>query len=295
MSNENLTFRKFIENVLEATYCSFCMQEHFFGPKNLVSNAFGIEGNFSLYQPNIHELVDAQREKALEAFTQMNIYSYLKELYEYAVEGIQGKSYWSDITEEINIYFQHVESDFSQISDEAKLILEMAFLRFGMDGERDLQHFNISNNPNKVIAKMAGLDERTVRNAASEGMFTTDRSSYDTEAIKIWLNTKKGFNRTKVDENNTGLQLQDVKTAQEFGQLISSQKISLGKMFDEKKFKTSHYSFSKQTLLNLESGIFDLPLNAVRALADALHFDEKDFLHCVMRVFFAYELSIIQE
>lgn len=292
---ESLSFKAFIENIFESTYCSFCIQEYFFGPENLVKNTFNIDENFSLYQPNIEELTDTQRKQGFKVFTEMSIYSYLKELYEYAVEGILGKNHWVDLIEEVNFYFQHVESDFSQISEEAKLILDMAHLRFGMDGEKDLISFNYSNNPNQVIAKMAGLDERTVRNAASEGMFTHDGVSYHTEAIKIWLNNKKGFKRTKIDENHTGLQLDDIQTAQQFGQLISIQKANLGKLLDEKKFKASHYNFDKHTLLNLESGIFDLPLNTVSALANAFHFDEKALLHCIMRVFFAHELSLIKE
>ena len=290
-----MSFKAFIEDIFESTYCSFCMQEYLFGPNKLVSNTFGIKSNFSLYPPNMRELTDTEKKHAMKVFTEMNIYSYLEEIYEYAVEGVLGKNHWIDLIEEVNIYFQHVESDFSKISDEAKLILGMAHLRFGIDGERDLICFNYSSHPNQVIAKMAGLDERTVRNAASEGMFTQDGISYHAEAIKIWLNNKKGFKRTKVDENQTGLQLVDIKTAQQFSQLISTQKANLGKLLDEKKFKASHYSFDKHTLLNLESGIFDLPLNTVSALANAFHFDEKALLHCIMRVFFAHELSLIKE
>ncbi|WP_104516570.1 hypothetical protein [Acinetobacter indicus] len=88
--------------------------------------------------------------------------------------------------------------------------------------------------------------------------------------------------------------MKEVNSSKRFGELISKQIEYLGNLFNPKVFISKHYSFDKNTVLKLQQGIFDLPLSAATIIANQLSLDEREFLNCVMRIFFPYELSIIQ-
>ena len=54
-----------------------------------------------------------------------------------------------------------------------------------------------------------------------------------------------------------------------------------------------HPSVGSTTLTQLEAGVFTLPLDAVFPLSDFYQVSRKEMLNCVMRVFFADELTML--
>lgn len=298
LNNKITSLDFYLSNIFEASYLHQIISEFYSdGPlKGTTDELFGLPLDTSeiTHQPNLYSLNETQRKIAFQKFTGTSIYRTCKELYEYAVNGIFTHQHWIDIVEDVNIYLQHIHSDFSPIHPNTQIIVDLALLRFGIDGELDEKTFFCGSKEFKVIALMANLDERTVKNAHSQGLFNGDAGDFDFRAIKLWLSTKRGFTSTKGLGSKEELSLSNIKTASDFGNFLKEKRENLGALFDMKVFQTKHYLFDKKTVQELENGFFNLPLNTVSILADCYYLNEIDFLECVMNVFFSCELEKIR-
>ena len=142
---------------------------------------------------------------------------------------------------------------------------------------------------------MAGLDERTVKNAQVQGAFRGDTYDLDFDAIKLWLSSKKGFTKSQIRSSHSLSDLSLVNTKQEFGLFMKRKREELGALFDLKVFPTKHYSFDKKTVEQIEQGVFSLPLDSISPLAKEYGLNYKELLICIIRVFLPEEYRIMQE
>ncbi|WP_180057282.1 hypothetical protein [Acinetobacter sp. YH12090] len=252
---------------------------------------------FGFQQPNFNDWPDELLADAKAHYRESYIWKFFDNVYDYAISGLEPKWHWTEVFDELPVYLQLIDSDYSRVDPNVYNLLGLAYLRYGID---DLLHHGSSYfdykicDPIEIIALMAKLDQRTVKNAQSEGAFKSEADDFDFQAIKIWLSTKKGFVKSQWISTTDEIDLKEVNSSKRFGELISKQIEYLGNLFNPKVFISKHYSFDKNTVLKLQQGIFDLPLSAATIIANQLSLDEREFLNCVMRIFFPYELSIIQ-
>jgi hypothetical protein len=64
---------------------------------------------------------------------------------------------------------------------------------------------------------------------------------------------------------------------------------------DEKKLVAFHSAVDTHAISEIETGVFKLPIDTAFPIADFYQLDRKEFLSCVMRVFFSEQLSTIRE
>lgn len=298
LGNKIISLDAYLSNIFEASYLHQIITENYSDGhlEGSTDKLFGLPAGTSqiTHQPSLYSLDKKSQEIAMQTFMNTSIYHACRNLYEYAVNGIPTNEHWSDIVEDVNIYLQHIHSDFSPIWPNTRVIVDLALLRFGIDGEQDSNYFICDFDKFRVIALMADLDERTVKNAHSQGFFNGDSGDFDFNAIKLWLSTKRGFIPTKGLIKKDEHSLNEIKTASDFGCFLKEKRKSLGALFDLKVFQTKHYLFDKKTVTELENGFFNLPLNTVSILANAYYLDENEFLECVMNVFFSSELEKIR-
>ncbi len=148
------------------------------------------------------------------------------------------------------------------------------------------------------LALLANVDARTVRNAISAGALTAwkkgDYVSVDNASARRWLHGKRGFKPTASSAGRALSSLKDVQTPVEFGAFLQAQRHRIDAGSDDLRTTPHHASVTKESIEQLEAGIFSLPLDTVFPLADFYLFGRKDFLDCVMRVFFEHELMVLQ-
>lgn len=178
-------------------------------------------------------------------------------------------------------------------SAEWRNIIAMADGRWGLDEGEPIHLFK--------VALLANVDVRTVRNAISAGELASFKSDFDGElwienaSARRWLHGRKGFKPTATDALANTVVLDKVSTPAEFGALLVARRASLDS--DVMKFKTpeAFVALGGAALGELESGVFNLPLSDAFAIADHYLLDRKQFLKCVMRVFFADELRMLND
>jgi hypothetical protein len=148
------------------------------------------------------------------------------------------------------------------------------------------------------LAFLAGVDVRTVRNAISAGELIGHKTdlglSIDNASARSWLNGRRGFKPTViVGEAINGLQA--VSTPADFGAYLVARRNKLGLDGKDKKIVVFHPGIDARAISEIEAGVFKLPINTAFPLADFYQLDRKEFLACVMRVFFGEQLSTLRE
>jgi hypothetical protein len=241
-------------------------------------------------------LTEQQLKSAQSKFQSTYIYDLCKVLYEYAVLGEPMKHHWIDVIEDVDPYLQNISgADYSFLSDKVRVILDLARLRLYLDEPDYCDEITKEFDLFQVIALMAQLDERTVKNAYSQGLFSGNTGDLDNQALSLWLKSKRSYIPTKGQSVSSDFEIKNVHTSDEFAALLVAQRDKLGKLFNIKVFQTQHFLFTKNTTHELESGFFNLPLNVIPILANAYLLNEKELLDCVMRVFFPKELVSIRD
>ncbi|WP_347456086.1 hypothetical protein ABEF89_00545 [Acinetobacter thermotolerans] len=292
------------ESLFYSAFTSSNIMEHYLESEGLTAKAFGLdvenkhkEAIFGFHEPRLSDFPGELLEDAKAHYRESVIWRMFDNVYDYAINGIKPIWDWMEVFEELPIYLQLMNTDYSRVNPDIYKLLGLAYLRFGMDELIDscITYFDyMPCDPIEIIALMAKLDQRTVKNAQSEGAFKGESEDFDFQAIKRWLSTKKGFVKPQWVLTTDKIDLKEVNSSKQFGELISKRIEYLGNLFNPKVFISKHYSFDKNTVLKLQQGIFDLPLSAATIIANQLSLDEREFLNCVMRIFFPYELSIIQ-
>ena len=176
-------------------------------------------------------------------------------------------------------------------SDEWRNLIAMGDGRFALDEGMPV--------PLYEVALLANVDVRTVRNAISSGELISFKNEdngdvyIENAPARRWLHGRRGFKQTVKSED--ALDLECIATPAEFGALLKAQRSRTDTAGPDVKPTVSHPSVTTEALSQLEAGIFTLPLDAVLPVSDFYLLDRKEFLRCVMRVFFCEELQLLSD
>lgn len=300
-----LTKEELFESIFISAFFSCNIMEHYLDARGLTAKTFGLDIQdkykdeiFGYQEPDVSRWSDELLADAKAHYRKSYIWNFFENIYDYAINGLEPKWHWTEVFDELPVYLQLIDTDYSKVDPDLYTLLSLAFLRYGIDGIyfQDGPCFfdGYNSDPIKIIALMAKLDQRTVRNAQSEGAFKCGEGDFEFHAIKVWLSTKKGFVKSQFEQSTNEISLDEVNDSNEFGELIRKQIDYLENSFNPKVFISKHYSFDKNTLSQLQQGIFNLPISTATIIANQLSLNETEFLQCVMRVFFPYELSLIK-
>lgn len=235
---------------------------------------------------------DTDEEQAKARLRASSAWQTLSALYDYAVDGVIGDQSPTDVVIAGSDVIKLATSENYAPSQEWEDIVSMGDGRFALD---DGQPFLLYK-----LALLANVDIRTVRNAVSAGelnTFKTDDKVYvENATARQWLCGRRGYKPTILSGAEALASLTDVQTPGAFGAFLVEQRKRLGmdsNIENGTKLAVFHPGASPQALMQLEAGVFALPLDAVFPVADFYQLDRKAFLECVMRVFFYEELRML--
>lgn len=213
----------------------------------------------------------------------------LSALYDYAVNGLDGGGHPEDIVIAGSDVIKLVSSENHWPSAEWDQIIAMGDGRYALDEG----HFI----PLYKVALLANVDIRTVRNAVSAGdLVSTKRDNeiyIENASARRWLHGRRGFKPTVMNDGAEHLSLEKVSSPAEFGAFLVGQRARIGLDSTDNKLVVFHPSVNPQAIAQLETGVFAMPLDAAFPLADFYQVGRKEFLECVMRVFFSEELDML--
>lgn len=136
----------------------------------------------------------------------------------------------------------------------------------------------------EALVALAGLDERTVRNAISAGDLIFQKNDgkglIDPVSARNWLTGRRGYKHTRIITSNPGL-LKDVTSPAQFGAFLKASRIQFSNHLHIENLPVDQKSIGE-----IENGIFNLSLNVTFDIADYYRIDRNEFLKCVMRIFF---------
>ena len=230
------------------------------------------------------------KQMAMDRVRKSSAWQRLSALYDYAVDGYAGADHPIDIVIGGAEVLSFIETENCKPAPEWDFITRQGDGRFALDaGDLVL--------PDK-LALLAGVDVRTVRNAISAGELTThkgvDGVQIENASARSWLIGRRGFKPTVIlgDALNG---VADIASPAEFGAFLTDRRKKLGLNAADNKLVAFHPAVNARALLEIETGVFKLPLDTVFPIADFYQLDRKGFLSCVMRVFFREQLTILQE
>lgn len=218
-------------------------------------------------------------------------------LYDYALHGIIHDAGYSDIgdaatdlviggAEVISI----ITTENHGPSEAWDRIIMMGDGRFSLDTGGDIEIMK--------LALLADVDIRTVRNAVSSGELTSnkvDNIVYITnQSALLWLSNRRAFKPTKFI-TSAKRELATVNGAVELGAFLQSKRECIGLELPKQSIHAGKSVIQPSDLTHLESGIFDLPLYTVDALADFYQIPKEELLNIIMNVYFPDYLRLILE
>lgn len=219
---------------------------------------------------------------------QLHSWKSLSNLYDYAVDGLEQTEDPMDTVLGGAEALSLVTIEMNQPSSAWDSIVRMADGRYALEEGMGMDPHN--------VALLAKVDIRTVRNAISGGEMIAEKSGdtvlIENASARQWLLNRKGFVRT-IHQSATSLS--EVDSPSKFGSALIAQRERQNIQLDANVVAVFHSSVSKSRLKELEGGIFTLPLDAVFPLADFYQFSRKEFLACVMRVFFPQQLEMLED
>lgn len=215
----------------------------------------------------------------------------LSTLYDYAVDGLDVGNHPTDIVIDGSDVIKLVSSEDYWPSEEWEQIVAMGDGRFGLDDGAPIMLYK--------MALLANVDIRTVRNAVSAGDLVSykqdDMIYVENASARRWLLGRRGFKPTVMDSDDQHLRLENVNTPAGFGAFLVSQRKRIGLDNIGDKLAVFHPSVTPQTISQLEAGVFALPLDAAFPIADFYQVSRKEFLECVMGVFFYEEMRTLTQ
>lgn len=213
----------------------------------------------------------------------------LSSLYDYAVDGIAGNLHPTDIVIGGAEVLSFVTTENRSPSKEWERIVWQGDGRYALDDGESIMI--------EKLAFLAGVDVRTVRNAISAGELTAHKTSLglsvENASARSWLNGRRGFKPTVIVGESIN-SLLSVSTPSEFGAYLVAQRKKFGLDHSDKVI-VFHASIDANSITEIEIGVFKLPIDAAFPLADFYQLDRKEFLACVMRVFFNEQLITLRE
>ncbi|TYC51379.1 hypothetical protein ETQ85_24450 [Zoogloea oleivorans] len=267
------------EDFFDAAWNTFMALESQFRIKGVMDQVFG---------------VDADLDTARENLRKSPSWQTLIDVYEYAYNGVEPKNGGpEDIVIDGSDVLKLVTSENYWPCAAWDNIISMADGRFGLDEGSPIDLYK--------VALLANVDIRTVRNAVSAGELISFKSSdeqrvlVESASARRWLLGRRGFKSTLKSLDGGYETIDTIKTPAAFGAFLKHQRerLKLDDKFD--KLIVMHPSATIQALEQLESGVFSLPLDAVFPVADFYELDRKEFLLCVMRVFFYEEMEVLSK
>lgn len=273
------------ENYFRTADDAISQFERVFKINGVWNQFFGVEHDEShLFKSVADQLSAKHHVRSSDAWQTLSM------LYDYAVDGVINDSDPTNIVIDGAEVLSFIKTENTHYAPEWEMIIALGDGRFALDdGENVLI---------EKLALLAGVDVRTVRNAISSGELIAYKSDFgpsvDNACARKWLNSRRGFKRTII-AGDTFHDLKDISTPAIFGAFLTEKRKKLGLCEDIKKLIIFHPSIDTNALSEIESGIFNLSLDTVFPLADFYQLDRKEFLSCVMRVFFCEELSTLRE
>lgn len=272
------------ENYFQTAVEVFAKFETVFNVDNVWSKIIGVDGS-EMHGFGTHstEQIAKDHVRASGAWQQ------LSQLYDYAVDGI-AKDHPIDMVIGGAEVLSYITTENVGPAIEWDNITAQADGRYALDDG--------SNVMLDKLALLAGVDVRTVRNAVSAGELVSSKTAdgiyIENSSARKWLNGRRGFKPT-VMLNRDSVNLEEVTGPAEFGAFLAAQRTKIGLVGDENKLAVFHPSVDARAILEIETGVFKLPIDTVFPIADFYQIDRKDFLSCVMRVFFGEQLSALRE
>lgn len=168
-------------------------------------------------------------------------------------------------------------------------LYQLAYSRFQLDEDGDL---DIKN-----LALLAGVDERTIRNAASAGTFEIKKSGSSTfisnAEARRWLNNRPDFKPTQYIEITTGYLFDGYyHTGTGFGQFVAlkrqEQELTLENIAKE-------IGVEVDVIVDLEKGIDRIQLGQVSKLQNLLKIENNKLLSDYMEIFHWEEFSHLKQ
>jgi hypothetical protein len=224
----------------------------------------------------------------------------VSELYDYAVDGIDPASRKNSVSGEAGSLVIDAGEVIALLTGEEDAPLQawheivmMADGRYVLDRGEGV--------PEDRLALLANVDLRTVRNAISSGALVSNKEDgpyIGSDEARAWLMGRKGFKPTVV-ASDIALKIADVQTPASFGGLLRQQRMEREQQLADAAVPTpallldAYPGLTKETLAEVEAGVFRVALSLARPLADYYGIDRDAFLDCVMRVFFPDELEAL--
>jgi hypothetical protein len=230
-------------------------------------------------------------EVAKRALRKTALWGSIDTLYDYAVDGVlPSHEHAEDIViggAEAMTLVSSENVGFGS-GGEAFAIVSAADGRFALDNGEDLEL--------SKLADLAGVDDRSVRNAVSAGELAATKGKpvyVDNQSARMWLNDRRGYKPTITPEGKLA-ELSDVSTPTEFGAFLKGR---YNELYPDGGgvVLPMHPAVTAEVISDLRAGIFRLPLDACSALADFYQLDRKLFLLKVMEVFYDDELRSIRQ
>ena len=152
-----------------------------------------------------------------------------------------------------------------------------------------------------LVAALAGLDERTVRNLASKSgdesltTFKVDgHTRIDADVAYEWLVNKKGFTPTRGHPDSRTSE-KDFGTVAEFGEFLRERRELLGLSIKDVVQKAKSPGLTTKSWSWIENSGYLDRLSFVPGISAALDLDESEFTKRVMQVHFKRQWDVIND
>ena len=261
--------------------------EHMFLVDGIWSKIFGVADPERTYFPD-----EESKQRAKEHVRASGGWWRLEGLHDYAEDGVvygENDQGLATAVMESTETLSFLTTELHSCSPRWRDIQQLADARLQLDAGDDILL--------EGVALLANVDIRTVRNAISAGELVAkkyeSKTFVDNTSARNWLHGRRGFTPTKIDGASIAA-LSDISTPLEFGAFLSAQKVRLGLKTESKQFVAFHPAVDAKSLVELEGGLFRLPLDTVFQLADFYQVNRTEFLACVMRVFFPEQFAAIE-
>jgi len=236
---------------------------------------------------------EALKVAAMEHFKTTEAYLRLNQIYDYAIDGVIDDTENYDLENAAIHVVLASKEVITLISAEDRepdgvwdMIIAMGDGRFSLDTGHNIDIYK--------VALLAGVDVRTVRNAISSGELTAEKVEsmvfVDNRSAQVWLSKRRAFKPTRFI-STAKKQLDEINTAIELGAFLKEKRESLGLVIPDEGLASDGSKITFSEMAQLETGVFNLPLNTVELMAEFYQLHAKELVQVIMRVFFPKQLE----
>lgn len=259
------------------------------------------EGGPWVFGLNLQEASDggASWEPDLLDIDSLSISQTMKALYRYGVEGIYPTGAHLDDVLMDGIDFVEsvrgaartdINNSYGEGNGICGLVVDRALARWRLAGSEDLSF--------REVALLCGLDERTVRNAASaksKGRLNTTVNAEGKTMISAtdayaWMSTKKGFKPTAYPNDDSRRSDDELGSSEDFFIYIREKREELGLSCEEAGTALGVFN-GVHCWVKMENGGRPPELGWLPKLSEVLKVDEAWLTKAVMKIFYPRQLS----